>query len=182
MPARSTLHGNAKFGGIERREFLVAIALTGASMAAARAALGPESGRPTQADWKSVLEVMFPHDGFDRALYAPPAAALSASAQKDAAAADTLARGWKVLNQAAGGRWRDASPAARARAIALILGTPLFPMLRGTMLMTFYNDPKVWSLCGYEGDAWSRGGYAGPGLLQVDWLPDRTDESAVPRR
>jgi hypothetical protein len=97
----------------------------------------------------------------------PPAAA-----EKDASARALLAEGWRHLSAAAGGTWSAADAERRTRALASIAGTPLFALLRQTTVFTFYNHPGVWSAFGYDGDAWSFGGWLGKGVNTIDWLPD----------
>lgn len=142
-------------------------------MRAAQAAeISPDTTSPTAADWQSVLETMFPHDHIDRALYAAPAGALASAAEKDQGARQLLTSGWQSLSRAAGGDWASAPEEARTRAIASIVGTPLFTLLRQTAVFTFYGNPVVWNAFGYEGDAWSKGGYVGKELNSIDWLPE----------
>lgn len=179
MPAApSSTPARAPRGGVDRREFLVGlvIASVGALTLRPAAALAADPALAADltpaADWQSVLEAMFPHPRFDRALYEAPAAALNAAAAKDPATQQLLADGWRRLEAASGGYWASAAPAARTAALASIAGTPLFGVLRQTVVFTFYANPAVWAACGYEGDAWQRGGYAGPDLVTVDWLPD----------
>jgi hypothetical protein len=163
-----------------RRRFLVGFVVAFAGAAAGRAAIaapepaagGPAVSVPTADDWRSVLETLFPHGRLDRELYAVPAGALVGAADKDPAARALLADGWTRLNAAAGGAWHAADAAQRSAAVASIVGTPLFVMLRQTAVFTFYNDPRVWAAFGYDGDAWRFGGWLGRGVNTIDWLPD----------
>jgi hypothetical protein len=116
---------------------------------------------------------MFPDRSVRIELYAAPAQALTEAAEKDAATCQLLVTGWETLNRACGGSWKQASANLRTRAIASIVGSPLFLLVRKTTVFSFYNNPAVWATCGYEGEAWSHGGYAGPGLVTIDWLPPR---------
>lgn len=156
----------------DRREFLVALVIASVGALAVAPAAAAEREPAVVPDWQSVFESMFPHTRVDRSLYAIPATALVAASEKDPATRQLLADGWQRLDEASGGSWSSAAPAARTRALAGITGTPLFTVLRQTAVFTFYASPKVWEACGYEGDAWHRGGYAGPDLVTVDWLPD----------
>lgn len=152
------------------------VAFAGATLARGALAATATDSAPvdpgTLDDWRSVLESMFPHERVDRALYGVPAGALVGAAAKDAGARALLADGWRTLNAAAGGAWNTADAAARTRALGTIAGTPLFTMLRQTTVFTFYNHPDVWAAFGYEGDAWSFGGWLGKGVGTLDWLPD----------
>lgn len=166
---------SAATGSLDRRQFLVSFIIATAGALSARsfpAAAEPADTSPTSTDWQSVLETMFPHDNVDRSLYGVPADALVGAAEKDAGTRQLLEAGWRSLSQAAGGDWSSATGEARSRAIATIVGTPFFVLLRQTTVFTFYGNPKVWEVFGYEGDAWPFGGYLGKELVTVDWLPD----------
>lgn len=165
----------------DRRQFLTSLIIAAAGALVIRtteAATEPGAPSATAADWQSVLETMFPHDHIDRALYAVPAGALVSAAAKDPGVRQLLDGGWRSLQQATGGNWPAASEEVRSRAIASIVGTPLFSLLRQTTVFTFYGNPKVWAAFGYEGDAWVRGGYVGKELNTIDWLPDPPRASA----
>lgn len=159
---------------MDRRQFLVSFIIATAGTLAGRVAATDEvtGASPAAADWQRVLQAMFPHPGLDPALYGVPAGALVAAAEKDAATRQLLDSGWQSLQQAAGGDWATASDDARTRAVAAIVGTPLFGLLRQTTVFTFYGNPRVWEAFGYEGDAWAFGGYSGRRLDTIDWLPD----------
>jgi hypothetical protein len=157
---------------IDRRQFLVGLITVAAAQLCPRVASAEEPRDPgTEAEWLSVLMTMFPHPDLDPALYQPAAAALVAAAA-DPNVHQLLVDGRAELAANAGGCWPDASPAARTAAVAAIVGTPLFVLLRQTAVFTFYNDAAVWARFGYEGDAFSFGGWERRGVDTVDWLPD----------
>lgn len=159
---------------LDRRQFLESLIIAAAGAIGMRGTVafaGSSDMGPTADDWQSVLETMFPHTGIDPALYGVPAGALVGAAEKDATARQLLESGWQTLSGAAGGDWGVASGEARESAIAAIVATPFFAMLRQTTVYTFYGNPKVWEAFGYEGDAWSFGGYLRKGVDTIDWLP-----------
>jgi hypothetical protein len=164
---------------IGRREWLVGsvIAFAATMSPAFTAQPAAAAGR---ADWTSVLEAMFPHPALDRSRYAVPANALIAAGEKDPATRQLLADGWNALNDATGGSWAGASATARTSALQGIEGSPLFALLRQTMVFTFYSSPEVWSAFGYEGDAWRFGGYLGKGVNTISWLPDPPAPAPIP--
>lgn len=158
-----------------RRQFLVAavIATAGALLPGGTTLMAAEQS-PTQtaADWRSVIQTMFPHASVDPMLYAPTAEALLGAAAKDTDTKQLLSAGWERLLSECNGDWHGATPEQRTAAIRAIQGTPLFPLLRQTTVFTFYANPRVWEAFGYEGDAWKFGGYLGKNLNTLDWLPD----------
>lgn len=157
-------------------------AVAGAAIADAGTAAPAGAGTraPRVADWQSVLRAMFPHARVDVALYAVPAGALVDAAAADPATGALLAAGWQRLDAAAGGGWEQASAESRLQALATIAGTPLFTLLRQTVVFTFYGNPGVWAALGYEGDAWSFGGWLARGLDSIDWIPAPPDDGARP--
>lgn len=156
---------------LDRRRFLVgAITLAAAQLCPLGAAAADAEYPGTEAEWRSVLMSMFPHPDLDPALYQPAAAALVAAAA-DPNVRVLLAAGRASLAEAAGGDWQAADAGMRTQAVAAIVGSPLFLLLRQTTVFTFYNDPKVWARFGYEGDAFSFGGWLNRGVDTIDWLP-----------
>ena len=47
-----------------------------------------------------------------------------------------------------------------------------FQHVRGTSVVTLYNDQEVWKLLGYEGSSFDKGGYISRGFNDLDWLPE----------
>ena len=176
MPREPTFAGVLEtLDAPDRRQFLVAavIATAGALLPAGARLVAAEPGAvQTLADWKSVIQTMFPHPSIDPVLYDPTAEALLGAAAKDAGVRQLLSAGWERLSSECSGDWQGATPAQRTAAIHAIQGTPLFQLLRQTSVFTFYANPRVWEAFGYEGESWKFGGYLGKGLNTIDWLPD----------
>ena len=157
---------------IDRRRFLVGAVTLAAALLCPLAALAADpQDAGTEAVWRSVLMTRYLDPGLDPGLYHPAAAALVAAAA-DPNVRALLATGRAALAEAAGGAWQAADEAARTGAVAAIAGSPLFVLLRQTTVFTFYNDPKVWARFGYDGDAFSFGGWLHRGVDTIDWLPD----------
>jgi hypothetical protein len=45
-----------------------------------------------------------------------------------------------------------------------------FQTMRGGLVVSLYNQPAVWSLLGYEGSSFEKGGYLDRGFDDVNWL------------
>ena len=45
-----------------------------------------------------------------------------------------------------------------------------FQKIRGDLLYGLYNNKEVWSLFGFEGSSWEKGGYIRRGFDDIDWL------------
>lgn len=70
-------------------------------------------------------------------------------------------------------------PDEQALAVLKRLGDlEFFGFIRRTTVLNFYDDPEVWDVFGYEGEAFSKGGYLHRGFNDLDWLPEpRIEES-----
>lgn len=155
----------------DRREFLVgAIIATSAAIGRSFDAAADTAGEDaaTAQHWVAVLRVMFPHARVPESSYLPTANALVAAADKDPNTRVLLQQGWRDLTRAR--PWQSATSEQQIAAVAALQGTPVFALLRQTMVFTFYADPAVWVRFGYEGDAWRFGGYQGR-VNTLDWLP-----------
>lgn len=109
-----------------------------------------------------------PHDGLDDAPYALVVRALDDNATRDAAALALLRQGIAAL----GAGFATAAETERVTALQAVESTPFFQSVRATTLMTLYASPLVYAHFGYEGEAFSKGGYLLRGFNDLRWLPD----------
>jgi Gluconate 2-dehydrogenase subunit 3 len=126
----------------------------------------------TQAD--ALLHMtrrLFPSTKLGEVVYAGAVQALDESAAGDAAAAQQLTAGLSDLDARAGGSFAQASPAEQTAILHQIETTPFFKTVRGTAVFVIYNNPDAWAKIGYEGEAYSKGGYLTRGFNDIDWLP-----------
>ncbi len=164
---------SASTTAIDRRQILISFVISTAAALAPRALQAAARVTATAADWQSVIETMFPHPDIDRSLYRVTADALSAAGTKDTSTAQVLADGWTRLAAMTEGTWHEATAERRIAALAAIVASPLFALVRQTVVFTFYGNPSVWKEFGYEGDAWRFGGYAARNLVgTIDWVPN----------
>jgi hypothetical protein len=164
---------------MDRREFLGATGLlTGVlAIGSPLALLAP--GRAWALDLRAltsdqgttllaVARTMAPHDKLDDAPYALVVQALDGSAARDAATLALLRQGVSGL----GAGFATASEPERVAALKPIETTPFFKSVRATTLMTLYSSPLVYAYFGYEGEAFSKGGYLLRGFNDLRWLPE----------
>jgi len=164
---------------MDRREFLGATgALTGvlaagsplALLAPSRAwaldltALTSEQGAALLAAARTIA----PHDQFDDAPYALVVRALDANAARDPATLALLRQGVSGL----GAGFALAAEAERVAALQAVDTTPFFKSVRATTLVTLYGSPLLYAYFGYEGEAFSKGGYLLRGFNDLRWLPE----------
>ena len=117
-----------------------------------------------------VTRHIFPHPSLDDAVYALVVRDLDAAA-KDTAVKTLLIDGIKQLDTAADGDWLKLDEAARLAAVTNIAGKPFFEKVRGTAVVSLYNNELAFAHFGYQGEAFSKGGYLERGFNDLTWLP-----------
>jgi hypothetical protein len=124
----------------------------------------------------AVTRTIAPHDRLDDAAYALVVRAIDAAAAKDAAALASLREGLQRL----GPHFAGAPEAERVAALKAIERTAFFAGLRGQTLGTLYATPMAYAYFGYEGEAFSKGGYLFRGFNDLHWLPEVPLEDSGP--
>ena len=174
---------------IPRREFLGASGvLTGliatgsplALLAPSRAwalelkALTSDEGATLMA----VARTLAPHDKLDDAAYAMVVQAVDASAAKDPQVLAMLRAGIRNL----GPGFATAPEAVRVQDLTAIESSDFFRTLRTSTLGVLYATPLAYAYFGYEGEAFSKGGYLLRGFNDLHWLPEvpLADSGPVP--
>jgi hypothetical protein len=109
-----------------------------------------------------------PHDKLDDAPYALVVQALDGNAARDAATLALLRQGVSGL----GAGFATTPESERIAALKTIESTFFFKSVRATTLMTLYASPLVYAYFGYEGEAFSKGGYLLRGFNDLRWLPE----------
>jgi hypothetical protein len=119
-----------------------------------------------------------PHDKLEDAAYAVVIHAIDGEAAKDAKLATLLKEGVKTL----GAGFATASEAQRVAALKQIESSPFFQTMRVKTLQILYASPLAYAYFGYEGEAFSKGGYLYRGFNDLRWLPDvpLADSGPVP--
>jgi hypothetical protein len=109
-----------------------------------------------------------PHDGLDDAPYALVVRALDDNAARDSTTLALLRQGVSAL----GAEFAAGTEAQRVTALQAVESTPFFKSVRATTLMTLYASPLVYAYFGYQGEAFSKGGYLLRGFNDLRWLPE----------
>jgi hypothetical protein len=109
-----------------------------------------------------------PHDKLDDVPYALVVQALDGTAARDAATLALLRQGVSGL----GAGFATAAESERVEALKTIETTPFFKSVRTTTVVTLYASPLVYAYFGYEGEAFSKGGYLLRGFNDLRWLPE----------
>lgn len=174
---------------LTRREFLGGSAvLTGTlAMSSVLSLLAPS--RSWAAEMKTfddsqaqqmlrLTQVIFPHENMPEAINALAVQDFDAMAA-DEAVASSFAEGFKALDAAAGGDWMAADAETQLAAVTANTDSALFTTVRGKCITSLYDNELAYQHFGYEGDAFSKGGYLFRGFNDLAWLPD-PPEAASP--
>lgn len=124
----------------------------------------------------AVSRTIAPHDGLDDSAYALVVSSADADASKDPATLKLLRSGIEGL----GGQFASAPEPQRVRALQGIEATPFFQTMRVKTLSVLYATPMAYAHFGYEGEAFSKGGYLFRGFNDLRWLPEVPLEASGP--
>jgi hypothetical protein len=128
-----------------------------------------------------VTRAIFPHDTLDDAVYALVVKDLDAAAAKDSAVANLLRDGLGQLDKLANGDWASLDYLARENLVIKLAGSDFFEKIRGTSVVSLYNNEMAWAHFGYEGPSYELGGYFDRGFQDLDWLPDPSADASPPK-
>jgi len=117
-----------------------------------------------------------PHDKLDDAAYAVVVDSLDADAARDPAALTGTRAGIASL----GPVFAKASEADRIDVLRRIEQGPFFQAIRGRTLQVLYATPMAYALFGFEGEAFTKGGYFNRGFGSLRWLPEVPLEASGP--
>ncbi len=164
---------------VDRREFLKATGvLTGVLAIGSPLALIAPS-RVWAADLKAftsaegavlmaMARTIAPHDKLEDAAYAIVIQNIDADATKDPVTHRLMKEGVAVLGEG----FAIAPENGRVEALKKIEQTPFFQTVRVKVLGVLYATEMAYNFFGYEGEAFSKGGYLFRGFNDLRWLPE----------
>ena len=117
-----------------------------------------------------------PHDKLEDAAYALVVQSIDADAAKDSSLLAMLREGIRGL----GAGFATAAEPARVQALRAVESSAFFQTVRAKTLGTLYATPLAFAYFGYEGEAFSKGGYLFRGFNDLRWLPDVPLEDSGP--
>ena len=116
----------------------------------------------------SMSRTIAPHDKLDDAAYALVVQAADGDAAKDANTRKMIRESLTAL-----GTGFAASPENdRVEALKKIEPSAFFQTIRLKTLQVLYSSPIAYAYFGYEGEAFSKGGYLFRGFNDLRWLPE----------
>jgi hypothetical protein len=163
-----------------RREFLktttglltgVIVAGTPLALIAPARAWAIDLGALTSAEATTLMKVartIAPHDKLDDAAYAFVIKALDAEAAKDGNFRKMIKEGTARL----GSGFAKSIEADRVAALKKIEDSEFFRTVRIKTLQVLYATAIAYTYFGYEGEAFSKGGYVLRGFNDLRWLPE----------
>lgn len=124
----------------------------------------------------SVARTIAPHDKLDDAAYALVVQAIDSDAAKDAGMQKMIRGGLAAL----GPDFSTSPESARVEALNKIESSAFFQAMRLRTLQVLYSNPIAYAYFGYEGEAFSKGGYLLRGFNDLRWLPEVPAEDSGP--
>jgi len=109
-----------------------------------------------------------PHDKLDDAAYAMVVQAVDGDASKDSSTRKMLKEGLAAL----GAGFAASGESDRVAVLKKIESSPFFQALRQKTMQVLYASPLAYAYFGYEGEAFSKGGYLLRGFNDLRWLPE----------
>jgi hypothetical protein len=116
----------------------------------------------------AVARTIAPHDKLDETAYALVVQALDADASKDDKSRAILKDGVAKL----GPGFAAGSESERVEALKTIESSAFFQAIRLKTLQVLYSSPIAYAYFGYEGEAFSKGGYLSRGFNDLRWLSE----------
>jgi len=171
-----------------RREFLrtttgwlTGIVLAGSPLAliAPQRAWAVELTALTTAEATTLLAMartIAPHDKLDDAAYAFVIKAVDDDATKDERARKMIKEGIAGL----GAKFSKSDESERVATLKRIESFEFFQTTRLKTLQVLYATPVAYAYFGYEGEAFSKGGYVLRGFNDLHWLPEVPREGSGP--
>jgi hypothetical protein len=126
----------------------------------------------------AMIRTIAPHDTLDDAAYALVVNAVDADAAASAQARTDLNAGIVSL----GDGFAALPENARVERLKPLESGAFFQSMRIKTLLVLYSNPIAWAHFGFEGEAFSKGGYLLRGFNDLKWLPDvpLADSGAMP--
>lgn len=124
----------------------------------------------------SLARTIAPHDKLDDAAYALVIQAIDSDAAKDAGTHKMIQEGLASLRA----DFSAASETERVAGVKKIESSAFFQTMRLKTLQVLYSSPIAYAYFGYEGEAYSKGGYLIRGFNDLRWLPEVPVEESGP--
>ncbi|MFK0683877.1 gluconate 2-dehydrogenase subunit 3 family protein [Ochrobactrum sp. BD67] len=126
----------------------------------------------TMATLIQLARDIYPHDKLPDRFYAIAVKPYDADSAKDETLKKLIEDGVADLDKRAGAGgylglgWEE----ERVAILREIEKSPFFQKVRSGLVTGLYNQKEIWPLFGYEGEAYTKGGYIQRGFDDIEWL------------
>lgn len=124
-----------------------------------------------------ICKKIYPHLQIDDVFYAACVESIDGKIGSNEALKQQILTGIESLDQTSDMNFESLSTEQQVAALTAIESTPFFQSIRGDMVVSLYNNPKIWQKFGYEGPSFSKGGYLIRGFDDINWLPKSEGEA-----
>jgi hypothetical protein len=124
----------------------------------------------------SMARTIAPHDNLDDAAYALVVQAVDGDAGKHANTSKMIKEGLAAL----GAGFAANSESERVESLKKMESSAFFQMMRVKTLQVLYSSSIAYAYFGYQGEAFSKGGYLFRGFNDLRWLPEVPAEDSGP--
>jgi hypothetical protein len=124
----------------------------------------------------AVARTICPHDKLEDAAYGLVVQAIDSAASKDENSLKMLKDG--IAGMGAG--FTESAETERLAALKRIEPSEFFQFMRLKTVQILYSTPLAYAYFGYEGEAFSKGGYLLRGFNDLRWLPEVPLEDSGP--
>jgi hypothetical protein len=122
----------------------------------------------------AITRTICPHDKLDDLAYALVVQAIDGQAHSDEHARQMIKDGIATF----GAAFATSTESDRVAALKKIESSEFFQTMRLKTVQTLYASPIAYAHFGYEGEAFSKGGYLFRGFNDLRWLPEVPSEDA----
>lgn len=155
---------------------LVGVLATGSAIAAAAPgiawALEAKHLNQVEADIVlSLSRLLFPHRNLPDAVYALVVKDIDVIAAQPAGKL-LVGRGVAALDRAVAMPWNRLDDERKLMVVRNMIADPFIETVRSTSIVALYDNDMAYAHFGYQGDAFSKGGYIRRGFNDLDWLPN----------
>lgn len=181
-PGAAVVQGRRRFlGGTAVLSGLLVAGTPLALLAPGRAwALDLTHADQHQADVIMALaKTLYPHKTLPDAVYALAVKDVDAK-MSDAHTADLVKGGVARLDQVSGDKWLSITDAQRTAIVTAHQGDPFVQLVRAQCITSLYNNDMAFAHFGYQGEAFSKGGYLRRGFNDLNWLPNPPADASPP--
>jgi len=128
------------------------------------------------AELMAVARTIAPHDKLDDAAYAMVIQAIDSDASKDPSARKMFKEGLAAL----GPEFTASREDDRVAALKKVESSAFFQAMRLKTVQVLYSTPMAYAYFGYQGEAFSKGGYLLRGFNDLRWLPEVPPQDGGP--